>query len=183
MKHIKNCDLLASAKACAASLGLPPNDNVFPDLKEIVPGEEYLHEIGHFLFLSPLSLSNSLDILAELKKKPGRENRPQLHEYEGFTHDFASRSDGSKEAKAYSMSEAYAAALTVAVNRCHKAGSVRVAGIPGETRVVNEGYSNNHADHILNLTYEGWHKLVDKLARSRPMAERLKFFAQYVKGV
>ena len=179
MKQIQNCDLLASAKACAASLGLPPND-VFPDLVALVPGEEYLHEIGHFLFLSPPSLQDSLAALAELKKTSGRENRPQLREYEGFVS--VSSTDGSKGAKAYSMSEAYAAAFTVAVNRCHKAGNVRVAGVPGETRVANEGYSNSQADHNLNLAYEGWNKLVDKLARSRPMAERLKFFAQHVKG-
>ena len=184
MKHIQGCDLFASAQACAGVLGLLPNDQ-FTELVDLVPGEEYLHEVGHFLFLVPASITESITDLEKMRLTSKKGGRPDLVSHPSFDFQYKGYSyhtDGSKGSKAYSMSEAYAAAFTVAVNRVHKTGSVRVATVPGEDIVTGQGYANSLAEHNLNIQYEAWRRLVDKLARSRRMQERLKFFAGHVKS-
>ena len=178
---IASGDLLQQATKVANHLGLPPNSES-PELVGVIDGEHYLHEIGHFLFLTPSSLEKSVESTKKMVELAANDENyrstsggPILRWY--FRFQWAS--DRSKEACAYSMSEIYSVAFVIAVNRVHKNKSMSVAA-PGEGVLIREGYDNSYADSNLNMTYDLWKKKVDQVARSRNMVARVKHFASLV---
>lgn len=173
--------MLQQATKVANHLGLPPN-SVSPELVGVIDGEHYLHEIGHFLFLTPASLEKSVEETKHMVERAAKDERyrstsggPILRHYFSFQWE----SDHSNGARAYSTSELHAVAFVMAVNRAHKNRSLSVVA-PGEGVLIREGYDNSYADSNLNMTYDLWKKKVDQAARSRAMAERVKFFASVV---
>jgi hypothetical protein len=154
----------------ARALGCGPNSVM--RVRRWAKCESFLHEIGHFWFLVPESLEQSI---ADTEKLPRNgEGHPRLGQHDSF----AGRYDYKPAAKAWSMSEAWACAFSLAVMRSADNGNPRdpLADKYDEFSVRDDGYSNSEADNHLNMLYLGWEKLIERLVRSRNMGKRLQYF-------
>ena len=153
--------LRRDAKAVCLTLRIDKRDEdtVVPG----VPGETYLHELGHFLALKDTP-EESVAFLNERTEVPG-----------GVTPFFGViwPNERTPAARRLSLNEAYAGAFTLAIM-----ANSPVFNAIHQAMVVNSTYDNSYAESNLNDSPARWGRRVHTFARCRKMQRMVVWYTK-----